>query len=329
MKKRVVCIGGGNGTAQILKGLKDYPVEITGIIGVTDSGRSTGKARILANIPAPGDIRNALVSLSTQDKLIQDLFQFRFQSKKLADFDGMAFGNLFIAALSQMTGSFENAISQTAKFLNIKGSIIPIMLQSTHIACERTDGTFDYEDVNVRQIGKPPIKRLFLKDSNVSLHSLAKRAIKQADLITIGPGSLYTTVIACLLTPGLKEILASTHANVVFVMNTTTQPGQTDAYTIADHFNALSFYLKKGTIDLCLVNKRKPNPQQRKKLKNALIAYLPFTQSDKRILSSKVEVLQRDLIEDSEGERSLWNKQDTVCHDPKKIARALIELLTP
>ena len=327
MKKKIVCIGGGNGTSQVLKGLRSYPVEVTGIIGVTDSGRSTGKARILANIPAPGDIRNALISLSGVDEFIRNAFQFRFKSERLPDYDGMALGNLFIAALSQMTGSFEKAVEQTSKLLKVRGSVLPIMIQSTHIACERTDGTIDVEEINVRRVGKAPIKRLFLTDSSASLHPKARVAIQNADIITIGPGSLFTTIIGCLLTPGLKDALSHTQAKVVFLMNTTSQSGQTEGYSVENHFTTLCSYLAKNTIDICLVNNKKPSEKQLEKLDFEGTTYLPLTRLDIKKMKGMVNLIQEDLIEKPHAQRSLWNKQDTICHDPQKVAKSLMRLL--
>jgi uncharacterized cofD-like protein len=328
MRKRIVCIGGGGGAAQILLGLKNYPVDLTGIIAVTDSGRSTGRVRVAVSIPAPGDIRSSLVNLSEGDPFLQDLFQFRFKSPKITDFDGMAFGNLFIAALSQMLGSFEKAVQKTGEFLKIRGRVIPIMLANTHIACERVDGSYDFEEVEIRAVGKSPIKRLFLKDKRVSGNPSAIKAISQAEIITLGPGSLFTTIIACLLTPGVPEALHKTKAKVVFVANTTSQPGQTDNFSIADHVTCLQEYLPKNTIDICLVNKKKPDARQIRSLKKDGIRYLSLKTQDRYIFKKLgVKIIEADLIENYHPERTLWNKQDTIRHDPKKIAKALLRLL--
>ncbi len=330
MKKKVVCIGGGLGASRILLGLERYKYDLTGLIAVTDSGRSTGKVRIAANIPAPGDIRNTLVYMSQADPFLRELFQFRFHSPKLNELDGMAFGNLFIAALSQMLGSFEKAVEKTAEFLNVRGKVIPIMLANTHIACEREDGSFDFEDANVMTAGKSPIKRLFLKDGKVDAHPLGLKAIKNADLVTIGPGSLYTTVIACLLTPGIPDALAKTKAKVVAILNTTTQPGQTDNYTFSKHLETLQKYLPVGTIDICLVNNRKPDIKDIKKLSKEGLKFLEFTIKDKKGLEKLgVKVVAADLIEEARvQEKVLWNKQDTIRHDPKKIAKVLLKIIS-
>lgn len=327
--KKIVCIGGGLGASRILLGLSKYDFDLIGLIAVTDSGRSTGKVRIAANIPAPGDIRNTLVYMSKADPFLKQLFQFRFHSPKLNELDGMAFGNLFIAALSQMLGSFEKAVEKTSQFLKIRGRVIPIMLADTHIACEREDGSFSFEDANVMAFGKSPIKRMFLTDGAVSAHPAGVKAIKQANLVTIGPGSLYTTVVACLLTPGIPEALAKTKAKVVAVLNTTTQPGQTDRYDLTRHLKTLQSYLPPNTIDSCLVNIGRPDTTTVRRLAKNGLKVLQFNQKDKiEMKALGVKVISADLIETQRKEdKVLWNKQDTIRHDPKKLAQVLLKLL--
>lgn len=326
-KPKVVAIGGGNGASQVLLGMRKHTPNVTGIIAVTDSGRSTGKIRIATGIPAPGDIRNALVNLSRADKFLQDLFQFRFRSPKLNDLDGMAFGNLFVAALSQMLGSFEKAVDKTGEFLAIQGKVIPIMLKSTHIACRRSDGSVDTEEVNVRAVGKSPIKRLFLKDG-ARAHPAAVQAIEQADLVTIGPGSLFTTIVACLLTPGIPRALSRARGKVVLLANTTAQPGQTEGYSIADHVKRVVEYLPPNTLDIVLVNRRRPNPAQASRLARQAIKYIPFSLKEKEEIERMgIRVVEADLVERHAPGRRLWNKQDTVRHDPYKTSTALLKLL--
>lgn len=322
--KKIVCIGGGAGASQILKGLRQFDFDLTGLIAVTDTGRSTGKIRIAADIPAPGDIRNALVNLSAADPFLKDLFQFRFRSPKLTDLDGMAFGNLFIAALSQMLNSFERAVYKTEEFLQVKGRIFPIMLSSTNIACEREDGSVDIGEVNVRAVGKSPIKKVFLEDESAQPHPKAIEAILQADLVTIGPGSLFTTVIACLLTPGLAQALAQTKGQVVYVANNTTQSGQTEKYSIASHLQTVAKYLEPRTIDICLVNNALPSSAQLKKLATEGLKFLSLTDQDKQLIKkNNVQIVEIDLLEVFDARRQLWNKQDTILHDPYKIAKAI------
>lgn len=323
----IVAIGGGNGASQVLAGLKGYG-NVTGVIAVTDSGRSTGKIRIAVDIPAPGDIRNALVTLSDADQELKDLFQYRFRSEKLTDLDGMAFGNLFIAALAQMTGSFEQAIAKTAAFLKVSGKVVPVMLYNTHLAAELLDGTHVYEEVNVRGQDKPPIKRLYLKDGDVAVNPECVASITGADLVTLGPGSLFTTVLACLLAKGLTQALSDTRGKVVYIANTTTQPGQTDGYTIADHVDQVISYAGNGTIDCVVVNTRRPSEKLIAQYAADGLEFLALDNDQKKRIENKgVKLIAADLIQETDKKRDLWEKQDSIYHDPQKLARTLLSIL--
>lgn len=325
----VVAIGGGNGASQVLAGLKGH-ANLTGVIAVTDSGRSTGKIRIAVDIPAPGDIRNALVTLSDADQELKNLFQYRFRSEKMTDLDGMAFGNLFIAALAQMTGSFEQAIAKTAGFLKVSGKVVPVTLYNTHLAALLADGTHVYEEVNVRGLDKPPIKRLYLKDGDVEVNPECVASITGADLVTLGPGSLFTTVLACLLTKGITQALSDTRGKVVYIANTTTQPGQTDGYTIADHVDRIVEYAGEGTVDVALVNSRRPDDAIVARYKAYGLEFLTLTDAQKkRIQAHGITVVSADCIEEDSQKRTLWHKQDTICHDPKKLASTLLAIAGP
>jgi len=325
---KAVCIGGGCGASQIMQGLRSYTSHITGIIAVTDSGRSTGKIRISAGVPAPGDIRNALVTLSEGDAVLKQLFQHRFETPKAPDLDGMAFGNLFLAALTQMTGSFERAVQEASRLLQLRGRVLPVTLYNTHICAELTDGSIREEEVNVRGLNKPPIKRLFFKHDNIRTPQECIDAILEADLVTIGPGSLFTTVIACLLVGGIAEAIADSHALRVYVCNTTTQPGQTDGYTVAGHVQQIINYLGKGNLDIVMINTSRPPATAVQRLASDGVHVMPVTDEEiARIRGLDVIPVLGDYIETADEERVLWNKQDSIRHDPQKIAQALVDLL--
>src|SRR5687768_13055303 len=147
---RAVSFGGGVGASQVLQGLRRYTDQLTGVIAVTDSGRSTGIVRSVLNVPAPGDLRNAMVTLSTADPILRDLFQHRLVSEKLNEFNGVAFGNLFLAALAQMTGSFDRALQEMSRLLKPAANVLPVTLANTHLCAELIDGTVRYEEVSVR-----------------------------------------------------------------------------------------------------------------------------------------------------------------------------------
>jgi uncharacterized cofD-like protein len=326
---KAVCIGGGCGASQVMQGLCEYTPDITGIIAVTDSGRSTGKIRIAAGVPAPGDIRNALVTLSEGDPVLKNLFQHRFATAKSPDLDGMAFGNLFLAALTQMTGSFEVAVQEASRLLNLRGRVLPVTLYNTHICAELEDGTVVEEEVNVRGLNKPPIKRLYLKHDNILTSQDCIDAILQADLVTIGPGSLFTTVIACLLVGGIADAIRDTSALRVYICNTTTQPGQTDDYSVSDHVQQVLSYVGAGNLDVVMLNTGQAPAGVANRLAADGVNVMPVGESEvQHIQSLGLTPMLGHYIEATSEERALWNKQDSIRHDPQRIAHALVELLS-
>ena len=324
---RAVSFGGGVGAAQVMTGLRRYTDDLTGIIAVTDSGRSTGVVRSVLNVPAPGDIRNAMVLLSDADPVLRDLFQHRLVSNRLNEFNGVAFGNLFLAALAQMTGSFERAIQEMAKLLQPAARVLPVTLANTHICAELVDGSVRYEEVSVRGLNKPAIRRVFLRDEGAEAYGPAVEAIRNADLITVGPGSLFTTVISCLVVPGIKEAVADARrrgAVTVYVCNTTTQPGQTDGLTVYDHVAEIVSYMGAGQVDYTLVNTGVPQAHVVERHRRDGLFLLGLSAEELRKIGDLgVNVVAGNLIEAGTEERSLWNKQDSIRHDPELVGREL------
>src|SRR5437764_10882169 len=181
---RVVCLGGGLGAPTVMAGMREHTDEITGIIGVTASGRATGEVRIALDVPAPGDIRNALTVLAEGDPVLTRLMAHRFDTDKSEDLNGMAFGNLFLAALTQQEGSFLRAVEEASRLLKLRGRVLPVTLYNTHLCAELEDGTIVEEEVHVRAVGKARIKRIFLKaGEDVSATPGSVEAIASADLI--------------------------------------------------------------------------------------------------------------------------------------------------
>jgi uncharacterized cofD-like protein len=324
---RAVAFGGGVGAAQVMQGLRRWTDRLTGIIAVTDSGRSTGVVRSVLNVPAPGDVRNAIVALSTADPILRDLFQHRLVSDKLNEFNGVAFGNLFLAALAQMTGSFERAVLEMNRLLQPAARILPVTMANTHLCAELVDGSVRYEEVSVRGLNKPAIKRVFLRDDGVQAYPPAVAAIREADLITIGPGSLFTTVIACLIVPGIREAIAEARrrgAMTVYVCNTTTQPGQTDGFTVYDHVAEVASYLGAGALDYTLVNTGVPPRHVVERHRRAGLVLLALSAQElRKIRDLGVRVVAGNLIEAEVEQRLLWNKQDSVRHDPELVGKEL------
>jgi uncharacterized cofD-like protein len=324
----VVCVGGGLGAPTIMRGLKKHTDRITGVIAVTDSGRSTGKVRIALDVPAPGDIRNALVTLAEGDPTLRRLFQQRFLTEKSEDLDGMAFGNLFLAALTQQEGSFLDAVRVASRLLGVRGSVLPVTLYNTHLCAVLGDGSVVEGEVNVRAPGKAPIARLFLKDAHVDPCEGTIEAIEAADLITLGPGGLFTTVCACLLVPEIARAIARSEAPVVYVANTTRQPGQTDTLGLADHVARVLAHLGGSGLDLVLLNDDPPPAELRAHYAAQGLDYLEPTAGEVHaVLELGVEPVLAPLIDRWSGPRQLWDKLDTIRHHPDRVADALVSLV--
>lgn len=325
---RIVCIGGGLGAPTVMAGLRAYTPDITGIIGVTDSGRSTGKVRIALDVPAPGDIRNALAVLAEGDPVLTRLMAHRFETDKSEDLNGMAFGNLFLAALTQQEGSFLRAVEEASRLLKLRGRVLPVTLYNTHLCAELADGTVVEEEVQVRAVGKAPIKRLYLKDDSVTATPGSVEAIAAADLITLGPGSLYTTVAACLLVPDIARAIANASGVVAYVVNTTRQPGQTDGMDLSDHVCVVQDYLGGTGLDVALVNDDTPPAHLRSHYAERGLEYMEPTSIElEKIRSLGVRPVTAPVIDKWSGPRDLWLKQDTIRHDAERVARALIALV--
>ena len=325
----VVSIGGGLGAVQVMRGMKRHTDNLTGIIAVTDTGRSTGIVREFAQIPAPGDIRNALATLADDDdSLLTRVMQHRIAAPGDPKLDGMAFGNLFIAALTQMSDSFIQAIQQISDFLNVQANIYPVTEENTHICAELMDGTIVEQEFNVRQLDKAAIKRIFVQNPEATVYPPCVDALRQADLITIGPGSLFTTTIACLAFKEISQAIRDSKAVKVYVCNTTTQPGQTDDYSLADHVQQVVSYLGIGILDYVILNASTPTPEllelyAREKI-NVL---LPTDDELHKIKTMGVQPVLADVADTQSDKRELWQKQDTIRHNPELTALTLLELM--
>ncbi|MFO0793838.1 MAG: uridine diphosphate-N-acetylglucosamine-binding protein YvcK [Candidatus Brocadiaceae bacterium] len=322
-KLKILAIGGGTGLPLMLEGSKTYSKHLTAVVTVTDSGRSSGILREEFGILPPGDARNCLVALSEseeQERELYQLFQYRFNRGSL---EGMSLGNLLMAALTDITGSFEQAIKRASKILNIRGKVLPSTLANTHICAELEDGTYVEEEFNVRGLGKAPIKNVFLKTNNVMPLQEAVDEILMADIIVIGPGSLFTSLITNLLVPGIRNAIKNSKATKIYVCNIVTQPGQTDNYKVSDHIKAVIKYLGDGTLDYVIVNNNVPRKDiiERYQQKGSDLVLM-----DEGVYNLNVNVKKADLVEDLTQMRVLWEKQDLIRHDPDKLADAVCRI---
>ena len=328
-RRRVVCIGGGTGQSQVLRGLARFPLDITALVGVTDNGGHSGQLRRIFGIPQVGDIRNCLASLAGDDPILSKLLRYRFRE---GDLDGVSLGNLLVCALIRMNGSLSAAMDALRVELGVPHTILPVSDQSTHICAELADGRMVRGEWEI--IGRSPrvpIRRLFHWPVVTCLPACI-HAIAHADLIVFCPGSLMTGIISALLTRGIQTAIRISKARKVQVVNIMTQPGQTDGMSARDHIEQLSIYLGTSP-DVALVNSKTPPGKWMKAYKKDGAETVRLDVEGMR----ETRVVQADLLE-PEGKDVLTLYQRPagqgmaagnhfIRHDPQKMGRILRSLI--
>ena len=311
---KIVAIGGGTGSSHLLFSLKEYASNITAVVTVADSGGSSGRLREEFNIVAPGDIRNCLVALADAPALMGELFQFRFS--KDSELKGHNFGNLFLTAMVQLTnGDFERAVKETSKVLAIRGQVVPSTVSNLHLIAEYEDGSRTKGEAKIPN-PHSRIKQLSLTDENAQPTQDALDAILQADVIILGPGSLYTSVIPNLIIKGLMEAVVQSSAFKIYVCNVMTQHGETDSYTASDHVKAIIEHSNPKVIEACLINNASlPEDNLLDRYKEE--ASYPVKPDVDHIREMGYRVVVTDLL-------GLTNY---VRHDSAKLSKALIKLI--
>jgi uncharacterized cofD-like protein len=255
---KIVAIGGGTGLSTLLRGLKQYSANITAIVTVADDGGSSGRLRREIGVLPPGDIRNCVAALADEEKLLTELFQYRFQAGD--GLVGHSFGNLFLTAMSEVTGDIERAIAASSKVLAVRGKVLPATLSDVCLWAELTDGRRIEGESKITE-AKGKIHTIGCLPANPPALPAAIKAIAEADYIIIGPGSLYTSVIPNLLVPEIREAIALTKVPRIYVCNIMTQPGETDSYSVADHIRAVYRICGKPLFDAVLAQRIPPSPQ--------------------------------------------------------------------
>ena len=244
---KIVTIGGGTGLSTMLRGLKSYSANITAIVTVADDGGSSGRLRRELGVLPPGDFRNCIVALADAEPLMSRLFQYRFGQG--SGLDGHSFGNLFIVAMSGITGNFEEAIREASRVLAVRGQILPSTLENVTL-CAELEGELHVLGESKISAANVPIQRVYLQPERPAAFPDAVRAILDADIVVVGPGSLYTSILPNLLVDGIAKALASTQALRLYVCNVATQPGETDEFRASDHVKALLKHVRGNPIDL-------------------------------------------------------------------------------
>ncbi len=320
---RIVALGGGTGLSTLLRGLRDLSaaleeedplcggLDLAAIVTVTDDGGSSGRLRRDFDILAPGDIRNCMVALAEDEALLSRLFQYRF--KQGEGLEGHSFGNLFLTALTDVTGDFHQAIQLSSEVLAIRGRIFPSTLANVRLEAVMSNGRSMLGETRIT--GSPEsIRRIRLRPRRCEPVEEALQAIEQADLITLGPGSLYTSVIPNLLVDGVCEALSASKAHKVYICNLMSEPGETDNYTASDHLQAVLDHSREGIVDAILVNQSRIAPQVLKRYagENAQ----PVTFDKERLTALAPQVLDLDFAAPG----------PMVRHDSDHLARLLVDL---
>ena len=250
MSRKVVVLGGGTGASTLLRGLKEFPIDLTAIISVCDDGKSTGVLREEFNIPAVGDIRRVLAALSETEPLVMELFNYRFSTS--SDLDGHTVGNLLLTASSEITGNLSDGIEALSKVFNLKGKVVPLTEDNVVLMAEMGDGSIIEGEHNITMY-KSSIKRVFYKEEPGPTKDAIK-AVEEAELIILSMGSLFTSIIPNLICAEIKNAIDRSSAKIMYVCNMVTQPGETDDFTVSDHVKLLNQYLGNHKVDVVVAN---------------------------------------------------------------------------
>ena len=313
---KIVAIGGGTGLSTLLRGLKQYSSNITAIVTVADDGGSSGRLRREIGVLPPGDIRNCLAALADEEKLLTELFQYRFEAG--AGLSGHSFGNLFLTAMSEITGDLEQGVTASSQVLAIRGTVLPATLSDVSLWAEMEDGRLVEGESNI-PLAQGKISNVGCIPANPPALPAAIAAIEQADYIIIGPGSLYTSIIPNLLVPEIAKAIAKAKVPRIYVCNIMTQPGETEDYTVADHIEAIDRICGRKLFDAVLVHRKTPSPEllQRYAEENSYPVYI-----DREAI---VRLGRRVVIANIMDEKG---SVDSIRHNSNQLARVLLRWYT-
>ncbi len=299
---RIVAIGGGTGLSVLLRGLKQHTRRITAVIGVADDGGSSGRLRREMGIIPPGDFRNCIVALSDEDSLLKELFQYRFPEG--SELQGHSFGNLFIAAMTDVTNSFEDALTESSRILSVTGRVVPATIENINLSVELADGQFIKGESNVKE-SSSEIKELFIDPPDAEASPTAIKAISNADLIVIGPGSLYTSILPVLMVRGIVDAIAESKGLKYYICNVATEIGETQHFNVVRHIEVLERYLGSEILDMIIANDNITDIGEQFRGE----AVDPSTGSTKHIIATS------DLLDE----------EHKVRHDSGKLAKFIME----
>ena len=314
---KIVAIGGGTGLSTMLRGLKQYSSNLTALVTVADDGGGSGVLREDLGILPPGDIRNCILALANTEPIMQKLLQYRFQDGMLK---GQSFGNLFLAAMDGISDSFEEAVKKMSDVLAVTGKVLPITLDDVRLCAETDSGKVILGEFNIGHRDSEDvsnIERVYFNQKNVKPLNEAIAAIIEADIVVLGPGSLYTSIIPNLLVEGVCEALQKTKAIIVYVCNVMTQPCETQGYSLSDHIKAIEKHTKKGIIDFCIVNTASIPDELKER----------YLLDGAELVKVDAEIVEEMGIELITGDFKAVNN-NLVRHDSNRLAKKIIELVS-
>lgn len=321
---KVVVIGGGTGSFAVLSGLKNYCRDITALVSMSDNGGSTGELRDELGALPPGDVRQCLVALS-ESPIARDLFNYRFVEGRLG---GHSFGNLFLTALEQVTGNFAEAVETASEVLKITGRVLPMTLDNVHLSVRLTDGSIVKGEhaVDTTNIQKHAPKPWIMLEPEATINTDAEQAIRQADLVVVAPGDLYTSIGAALIVKGVNQALEATKGKVVYVCNLVTKPGQTTNMGVHEHAAEIERFCGRN-LDYVLYNTAKPNEALFAKYKREgellITPPHPVNPTSYRVVGEELLAPVQPTIK--KGDK-LAAHRSFIRHDPDLVARALMKL---
>ena len=310
MNKKLVVLGGGTGQSVLLKGLKQFPFDITAVVSVCDDGKSTGKIREEFNIPAVGDIRRVLIALAETEDIVEKLVNYRFCSK--GDFNGHTVGNLILAALTDIGGNLSSGIKLISDILNMKGEVLPLTDECVTLMGEMEDGEVIEGEHHIT-LSPKKIKKVFYKEKAKANKEVLEK-IKESDAIILSMGSLYTSIIPNLLCKDVVKAIDNSNAKIIYVCNVVTQPGETDNFKASDHVKLLNKYLGKRKVDILVTNSEEIDPEIVK-------IYETQEQKDLVVVDSnniKIEHINKPLIK---------VENNIIRHDNVKLALEIMNIL--
>lgn len=324
----VVLIGGGTGSPQLLVALRRKlpAASLAIVLPVTDSGRSTGRIRRILGIPGPGDLRHCLAALAGEGSEWGELLERRITAERHQDLDGMAVGNLILGALTQELGNIGLATRRLAELLNITETVLPATIEDTQLTATLADGTRATGEIEVRRPGKAAIAILHIEGATAGVWPPTRAALAGANVAILGPGSLWTSIGGVLTVPGVAEAI-NPSARLIFVCNTTTQPGQTDGLSFIDHFEIVSRLAGRAP-NAVVVNSARPDVVQERSLaQQGLHMVLPHPLDTTELTALGITVLSGDLLSRDSRPAELWQKAPTAYHDMDRTADTIVEYL--